>query len=214
MSKRNSLSLKISGSGRKLHLGAGLFVGPEGTPPFHRAQRLAAGILLAPFVAVPAHNGRQLHGQGIHAGYPDPVQPARHLIGILVELAAGMQRRHHHFQRRAFLLGMLLHGNAAPVVDDTHGAVFIDGHLDPIAVPGQRLVDRIVHYLVHQMVQSPEPQISYVHRGALADGFQSLEYLDVFGGRSRSHLRSQSRSRVRNRSRLQSQSRSRPVFTG
>ena len=163
------------------NFGSGFFVRAQGASPDDRPQRLAVRILLAPFVAVPPHRGRQRHGQGVHAGDAYPVQPAGHLVRILVELAARMQRRHHHFQGGTLLLGVFLHRNAAPVVHDAHRAVFVDGRLDPVAVPGQRLVDRIVHDFVHQVVEPAEAYVPYVHGRALADGFQPFKHLNVFG---------------------------------
>ena len=41
-------------------------------------------------------------GQGVDAGDPHAVKSARDLIGVFIELAAGMQDRHDHFQRRDF----------------------------------------------------------------------------------------------------------------
>jgi hypothetical protein len=55
----------------------------------------------------------------------------------------------------------------------------VDGDVDLGAVPGERLVDRVVDHLVHEVVQALGPGGSDVHSGPLADGLESFEYLDV-----------------------------------
>jgi hypothetical protein len=46
----------------------------------------------------------------------------------------------------------------------------MDGHIDVRGVAGQRLIDGIIHYLVHQVVQTLIAGRSDVHRGSQADG--------------------------------------------
>ena len=53
-----------------------------------------------------------------------------------------------------FLLLVFLNRNATAVVHYRDGVVRVDGHLDVIAEAGERLVDRVVDDLVHQVVQS------------------------------------------------------------
>jgi hypothetical protein len=54
-----------------------------------------------------------------------------------------------------------------------------DGHF--IAVPGERLVDRVVDDLVHEMVKSSGSGRPDVHPGTLAYRFESLQDGDVLG---------------------------------
>src|SRR5581483_7706666 len=54
----------------------------------------------------------------------DAVQAARGLVDLGVELAAGMQRAHDHFERRLVLeLGMRIDGDAAAVIVDADEAI-------------------------------------------------------------------------------------------
>ena len=110
------------------------------------------------------------------------MQTARDLVGRVLELAAGVQDGQHHFGRRLAGLLVRVDGNAAAVVADRHRAVGVQDDLDRIALAGQRLVDRVVHRLVHEVMQAVRAGVADVHGGALADRLQTLEDLDVTRG--------------------------------
>ena len=59
--------------------------------------------------------------------YTDPVQPARNLVRVLVELSAGVEVRHGHFGGADPLLVMNADGNAAAVIGDGDRAVGLEG---------------------------------------------------------------------------------------
>src|SRR6185295_17172675 len=61
-------------------------------------------------------------------------------------------------------------------------AVGQQGDVDAGAVPGHRLVDRVVDDLVDQVVQTRRAGGSDVHAGPLTDRFETLENGDVLGG--------------------------------
>jgi hypothetical protein len=118
------------------------------------------------------------HRQGVHHGHADAVQPAGHRVGLAVELSAGVQRGHHDLDRRPVLDRVLVDGDAAAVVVHPDPAVGQQRHVDGVAVTGQRLVDRVVHNLVDEVMQSAFAGRADVHSGALADGLKALEYRD------------------------------------
>jgi hypothetical protein len=142
--------------------------------------------------AFAAHGQAQPFGQRVHATHAHAVQAARHLVAVLVELAAGVQFGQRDFGGAALGLVLVVHlhagGNAAAVVGDADGVVGMDGDHDVIAVPGQRFVDGVVHHLEHQVVQAGAvARVADVHAGALAHGFQPFQDLDgtfavAFGG--------------------------------
>ena len=112
------------------------------------------------------------------------VQAAGYLVGIVVvrilELAARMQLGHDDLGCRDAFALVHVHRNAAAIIFHGNGAVGVqlDQHL--VAMPGQRLVDRIVGYLEHHMVQARSiVRIADIHAGALAHGVQALEDLDT-----------------------------------
>jgi hypothetical protein len=57
----------------------------------------------------------------------------------------------------------------------------VDGDVDLVAVAGQRLVDRVVHHLVDEMVQAGRAGGADVHGGPLTDRLEALEDLDLVG---------------------------------
>ena len=103
------------------------------------------------------------------------------LVVRAVELAARVEDREHHLDRGTVLRGMHVHGDAASVVRHGERAVRIDLHVDERAVPRERLVDRVVHHLVHEMVVPAFARIADVHGRALAHGLHALQHLDVGG---------------------------------
>ncbi len=87
-----------------------------------------------------------------------------------------------------------VHGDAAAVVLDGAAPVLVERDDDAVAEPRHRLVDRVVHDLVDEMVKPALPRVADVHRGAAPHGLESLEHLDVLRlvapvGRTRPHLR-------------------------
>ena len=134
-------------------------------------------------LAVAANRQAQHFGQRVHAAHAHAVQAARHLVAVLVELAAGVQFGQRDFGRRALGLVLVVHlhagGNAAAVVDHADRVVGVDGDQNVVAMAGQRLVDGVVHHLEHQVVQAGAVRrVADVHAGALAHGFQAFQDLD------------------------------------
>ena len=130
---------------------------------------------LAPDVAVPAHLHLEPRGQRVDHRDADAVQAAGNRVGLAVELAAGVQRGVHDLDRGTLLAGMQVHRDAAAVVADPDAAVGQQGDLDRVGVPGQRLVHRVVHDLVDQVVQAALAGGADVHAGSLAYGLETLE---------------------------------------
>ena len=117
-----------------------------------------------------------------------PCRPAGGLVGLVVELAAVLEHRHHAFQGRFADVRVDVDGDAAAVVGDGDRAVGVDGHLDDVGVAGHDLVDRVVDDFAHQVVQAAEVAVADVHAGALADVLQIAHVAHLFGavlGRSR-----------------------------
>ena len=110
----------------------------------------------------------------------DAVQAARHLVAVVVELAAGVQHREHDFGGRPAAL-VHVDGNAAAVVDDGDGVVDVDRDVDLGAETRQRFVDRVVDDLVHEMMEPGGSGRPDVHRRPLADRFEAFEDLDALG---------------------------------
>ena len=136
------------------------------------------------FLAVTVDGQAQPLGQGVHTGYPHPVQTTGHLVTVLVELAARMQHAHDDFRSRTlgFMLVVELYAgrDAATVVADGDGIVRVDDDLDIVAIAGEGLVDRVVEHLEHHVMQTRAIRsIADVHARALAHRLQAFQLLDT-----------------------------------
>jgi len=90
--------------------------------------------------------------QGVDHANAHAVQPARYLVGIRVELSAGVQLGHHDLGGRHAFLGVHVDWNAAAVVRHTDRIVLADGDGDFGTVSGQRLVHGVVDHFINQVV--------------------------------------------------------------
>ena len=122
--------------------------------------------------------------QRVHAAHAHAVQAARDLVAVLVELAAGVQLGQRDLGRTALGLVLVVHlhagRDAAAVVGHGDRVVGVDGDDDVVAVAGQRLVDRVVDHLEHQVVQAGAVGgVADVHARALAHRLQAFEDLDA-----------------------------------
>ena len=92
------------------------------------------------------------------------MQPAGHLVGILVELPAGVQLGHDHFGGGDPFPLVNARRNPTPVVDDFRAPIGMQNHLHILRMPRQRLIDRVVHHLVdHMMEPGPVVRIPNIH---------------------------------------------------
>ena len=154
-----------------------------------RGIRHTHGIGLGPELAVAADGHLQAAGQGIHHRHPYPVQTTGYLVGIVVELTAGVQHGHDDLGCRAFFFLVLVHGNTAAVVGHRYRTIGMDGDLDAVGVTRQGLVHRVVHHFEHNVVQTGAIiGIADVHARPLSDRIKALENLDVLRVVSRHRL--------------------------
>ena len=152
----------------------------------HHAQRfhrIAMGKFHPVFLAIAPDGQLQPFRQGVHHGNADAMQPARDLVGVVVagvlEFAAGVQLGHDDLGGGNPLLGVDAGGNAAPVILNRDRAIGVQLDQHQIAMPGQRLVDGVVGYLEHHVVQARAiVGIANIHAGALAHRVEALEDLD------------------------------------
>ena len=147
-----------------------------------RALGVPAHVVLGPLVAVAAHLEVEALRERVDDRDPDPVQAAGDLVSATVaELAARVQGRHHHLGRRALLLLVLLDRDPAAVVGDRDAVVGVQGDRDVVAVARDRLVHRVVHHLVDEVVEASRAGRADVHAGPQANRLEALEDGDVPG---------------------------------
>jgi hypothetical protein len=120
--------------------------------------------------------------QSVHHRDADAMQAAGHLVGVLVELPAGVELGHDHFRRRHAFALVDLGGNAAAVVLHRGRAVGVERHLDLIAESGKSLVDGVVDHLIDHVVEARAVVgVADIHAGPLAHGIEALQHLDGLG---------------------------------
>ena len=145
----------------------------------HRAGRLAFRVLLHEYLPVAAHLHMQFRRERVHATHAHAVQTARHLIGVLVELTARVQHGHHHLQRTLVLLRVHVHRDTATVVLHRDRVIFVYRNLYMVAEASQRLVYRVVHHLINQVVQTLLRDVADVHCRTLPHCLQAFEHLNT-----------------------------------
>src|SRR5215210_735510 len=89
-----------------------------------------------------------------------------------------MQRRHDDLGGGLAVLRHLAYRHATSVVCDRHRVVGVDGDEYLRAIPGERLVYRVVNDLPDQVMEAPRPCGADVHAWPTFDGFEALEDLD------------------------------------
>ena len=150
VSKLNSTVSKISASGRNVILVPRFFVVPVVS---RSASGLPRCVFLLEDLAVPPDFEVELLRERVHHRHANAVEAARYFVAVVVELPAGVQHREHDFGRGP-AARVLIGRNAAAVVDDRNRPIDVDRDVHLIAEAGQRLVDRVVHDLVDEVVQS------------------------------------------------------------
>ena len=109
----------------------------------------------------------------------DAVQAARDLVGVLVELTAGMELGHDDLGRRDAFLLLDVDRDAAAVVATVTEPSALSVTVDRVAIAGERLVDRIVDDLVDHVVQARAViGVADIHARALAHGIEAAQHLD------------------------------------
>jgi len=191
LAKARAQRVKVEVAGLEdagLRLRAGLHVRPEadgGTGAVGLAddlqvvERLSALILLLVDLAVLIHVDLKVAGQRVDHRRAHAVQAAGDLVAAASEFAAGVQHRQAHLDSGSPHLGVNAHREAAAVVLDGNGAVFVERDDDVIAEAGQRLVHRVVDDFVHQVVQPALICGADIHAGPAAHRLQAFQHLNV-----------------------------------
>ena len=112
------------------------------------------------------------------------MQSAGDLVALAAELAAGVQHGEHDLGRALALVRtgrVRIDRDAASVVVDAAAAVGEQRDPDPCREAGHRLVDGVVDDLPDEVMEAGETGRADVHPGALADGVETLQNLDVLG---------------------------------
>ena len=134
-------------------------------------------------VAIPIDFEKETGGEGIHHRHSDSMEATGDLVAApLTELAPGMENCQHHFGGRAPLVFRHRSGWYAPaIITDPDASVGQQRDDDTGAVAGHGLVDRVVHDLPHQVVETGRTGGPDVHPRSLPDRIEALQNSNVLG---------------------------------
>ena len=167
------------GRGEERHLGAALALGVA--DHLQRRYRVAMDKFDVVFLAVAPDPQLQLARQRIDHGDADAVQAAGNLVGVLVELSAGVQLGHDDLGRRNAFALVDVDRNAAAIIAHRHRTIGVEHDFDRLGVAGQRLVDAVVDDLVHHVMQAGTVVgVADIHARPLAHGVEALQHPDRF----------------------------------
>ncbi|MPN59151.1 hypothetical protein SDC9_206871 [bioreactor metagenome] len=85
-------------------------------------------------------------------------------VGIFVEFSSGTDFGHDHFQCGFLLFFVKIYRNSSAVVTHGNSVSLMDSYIDGVAMSSERLVNRIIHYFINQMVKTSGSHITDVHR--------------------------------------------------
>ena len=105
-----------------------------------------------------------------------PRRQAAEKVVLAAELAAGVQSREDQLHAGDLFLGVDVDRHAAAVIGNLAAAVLVKGHLDLARVPGEGLVDRVVHHFLRQVVGARGVG---VHAGPALDRVQAGQDFDI-----------------------------------
>ena len=132
----------------------------------------------APGFAVALDNDLKPFGKRVHTRHAYAVQTTGHLVGVLVELATGVQLGQRHFDSGLLLGRVHVDRNAAAVIAHGHATISTQGDPAVARMTGQRLVHRVVDHFPDEVVQTAHIGVADVHRGAHAYGLKAFEDCD------------------------------------
>lgn len=145
----------------------------------HRRRGRSLAVGLPVDLAFAVHLGDEKGRERIDARDAHAVQTARDLVTALVELAARVQYGEHHFERRLALFLVEVGRDAAAVVAHGDRVVLVDRYVDMRAVACERFVDRVVHDLVDEVVESLFADVADIHGRTFAHRFEPFQHLDI-----------------------------------
>ena len=104
------------------------------------------------------------------------------LVGVIIELSAGMKFGHDDFQSGHTLVFVIIHRNPATIILDTERSILVNDHIDFGRMSRHRFVDAVVNNLVDQVVKSSRSGTTDVHSGSFANRLDTFEDFNIRSG--------------------------------
>ena len=105
------------------------------------------------------------------------MQAAGYFISPAAEFAAGMKNCENYLYGRKSCFFLDIDRNSTAVIHYRDRIILINLHFDLITIAGQGLIYRIVHDLIHKVVEAPHRSTSNIHTGTFTDRLQPFQYL-------------------------------------
>jgi hypothetical protein len=152
-----------------------------GTAVLQGRRGLAALVALVIDPALERDLDLEPFAQGVDARDADAVETGRDLVGLVVELRARVEHRHHDLNGRLPDLRVYLHRDAAAVVGHRDAVVGVQADVYLVASARQRFVYAVGHHLLDEVMEAPLRRIADVHGRPQADVLHPAQDADVFG---------------------------------
>jgi hypothetical protein len=116
---------------------------------------------------------------GVYDVNTHPMQTARYLVGTFIKFSPCMEDGHHNLKCTLPVLGHEINGNSPPIILDGTGTIPADSDENEVAKGSECFIDRVIDYLIHQMVEAPVIGTPDIHCWALSYRFETLQYGDM-----------------------------------
>ena len=112
------------------------------------------------------------------------MQPPGNLIGVMIELTAGVQNGHNDFQSRPavqlrILMGHRPHGDTTSVINHGTTSIGVEFNQHILAITSHCLIYAVIEDFIDQVVQPAVARSADIHRRSLSDRSQSFKNGDL-----------------------------------
>jgi len=120
----------------------------------------------------------ELFGESIHDGDANAVETTGNLVALVVEFSPRMKSGHDHLCSGTFLGWVFADRDAATIVNDSDAAILVNDNDDFLAEATYGFIDRVIHDLVDEVMQTIETGRPNVHSRAFSNRIKAFENLD------------------------------------
>ena len=107
------------------------------------------------------------------------MQTAGYLVSAAAELTARMKDGKYNLNRRLFCLFLNTYRNTSAIINNRDRIIFVDRHIDLCTKAGQSFIDRIIHDLIDQVMQTSGRRTADIHTRTLSNGLKSFKNLNL-----------------------------------
>ena len=110
------------------------------------------------------------------------MKSAGNLVGVVVEFTSCVECGHNYFCGTDILFCVNVYRYSSTVVSNGYGFFRVNRHVNSIAMPCQRLINRVIHQLLHHMMQAGAIfGVTNVHTRTLTHRIEAFKHLYTVG---------------------------------